>query len=272
MRLDTFFATHPIFTTAEVQDHVTSSGGSSDWLAGLLQYHRRKGHVIKIRRGLYAVAPTGADPATYPVDPFLVASRLAPDGVLSYHTALAFHGMAQSVREEFWITTCQPHVRPLDFRGMRFRATAPPARLEDVGFGVQDGERRGQDVRVTSVERTLVDVAARPGPGGGWEEVTHAWDDAAVVDIDVVVAYALLLSNATTIGKIGYLLERERDRWGVSQGDLAPLRERRPGSPVYVDRTAPRGHLAAEWNLIVPATGGDLEPSAAAFPYSGGEI
>lgn len=49
----------------------------------LLAYYTRTGRVVRVRRGLYAVIPPGADPASYPVDPRLVAAKLTPDAVVA---------------------------------------------------------------------------------------------------------------------------------------------------------------------------------------------
>ena len=71
----------------------------------LLRYHVRAGHLLKLRRGLYTVVPAGADPGASPVDPCLLASRLAGDAVLGDHTALELYGKAHSVFREFHFLT-----------------------------------------------------------------------------------------------------------------------------------------------------------------------
>ena len=95
MKHDAFFRTHPVFTGAELADHVSSSGEVGERAREtLLAYYRKTGRVVRVRRGLYAVIPPGADADSYPVDPFLVAAKMTPDAVLSHHTALEFHGRA----------------------------------------------------------------------------------------------------------------------------------------------------------------------------------
>ena len=42
----------------------------------LLSCHRKAGRVVRLRRGLYAVIPPGADPEPYMVDHFLVAAKI----------------------------------------------------------------------------------------------------------------------------------------------------------------------------------------------------
>ncbi|MFQ5644747.1 MAG: hypothetical protein ACE5FQ_13770 [Thiogranum sp.] len=63
--------------------------------------------------------------------------------------------------------------RPFVFRGQEFLAVPFPRVLSAQQaelFGVTIQRHAGGNVRVTSLERTLVDVLVRPDLGGGWEE------------------------------------------------------------------------------------------------------
>ena len=65
--------------------------------ASVLKQHVAAGRLLHLRRGLHAVVPRDPDPASHPVDPYLVATQLADDAVVAYHAALQFHGKAYSV-------------------------------------------------------------------------------------------------------------------------------------------------------------------------------
>jgi len=82
------------------------------------------GRLLRVRRGLYAVVPRGADPQAAPVDPYLVATALADDAVVAYHAALQFHGKVDSVSRRFHYLTCA-RARPSSFR----RADFVPVRV-----------------------------------------------------------------------------------------------------------------------------------------------
>ena len=78
-RHDAFFRQHPVFTGEELAEHLSSSGRvGARTQESLLAYHTKNGRLVRVRRGLYAVIPPGADRDTYPVDPYLIASRLTP--------------------------------------------------------------------------------------------------------------------------------------------------------------------------------------------------
>ena len=65
--------------------------------------------------------------------------------------------------------------------------------------------------RLTSLDRTLVDVLHRPDLAGGWEEVWRSLESVEYFDLDSVLEYALLLENATTAAKVGFFLEQHRE-------------------------------------------------------------
>ena len=255
-KLQAFFAAHPIFSRAELTTHLGDHrSGNPKAVDALLRYHVGAGHLLKLRRGLYAAVPTGADPGDCPVDPYLLASRLAGDAVLGYHTALELNGKAHSVFQEFHVLTGTA-IRPFRFRGQRFRAVAFPRKLvraDKERSGVETRDRAGLDLEVTGIERTLVDLFDRPDLGGGVEEVWRSLGTVEFFDLEAVTEYALLLGNATTVAKVGFFLEAHRERLMVSDAHLARLRHRRPCQPHYfAKRNTGNARLVAGWNLVVP--------------------
>ena len=84
------------------------------------------------------------------------------------------------------------------------------------------------EIRVASLERTLVDVLDRPDLSGSWEEIWRSLESIEFFDLDKVVEYALLLGNATTVAKVGFFLEQHRESLMVEDRHLQPLHEVRP--------------------------------------------
>ncbi len=253
---DTFFRRHPVFTGEELAEHLSDGGlPGARTQESLVAYHTRTGRLVRIRRGLFAVIPPEADGDTYPIDPYLIASRLTPDSVLSHHTALELHGRAYSVWQHLTYLASRP-VAPLAFRSHVYRGARFPEALVRLGkehFGVSTMERYGMSLRVTDLERTLVDVLDRPRHAGGWEEVWRSLESVEFFDLDKIVEYALLLGKATTASKVGFYLDQHREALMVEESHLAALRNQRPKQPHYVDRRRNRdGRLVAEWNLVVP--------------------
>lgn len=256
MKHERFFRKHPVFTGKELKRHLSAMGEVGPRTReSLLDYHRKTVHVILIRRGLYAVIPTGVNPDTYPVDPFLIAAKLTADAVLSHHTALEVHGYAYSIREHLTYSASRP-VPPATFRSHAFRGVKFPEALCRAGkedFGIITVDRVGLEIRVTCLERTLVDVLDRPDLSGSWEEIWRSLETIEFFDLDQVVEYALLLGNKTTIAKVGFYLEQHRESLMVEERHLKPLHDQRPRQPHYLDSSNRKsGKLVADWNLVVP--------------------
>lgn len=256
MKLPHFFATHPVFTHEDLVEFLSGKGSTNvKTRESILHHYTKSGRLLRVRRGLYLTVPLGFAPERCPVDPYLVASRMAPDAVLAYHTALELHGKAYSVREEFTYLT-RTGSRPLNFRGQRYRGVGCPKELLQKGresFGVVSVDRQGLDVRVTSLERTLVDVLDRPSLGGTWEEIWRSLELVEFFDLDKVVEYARLLNNATTAAKVGFFLEQHSDTLMPNEDHLEHLRSLTPKKPHYMvhnGRTA--GRFMKKWNLVVP--------------------
>lgn len=256
MKHEEFFRKHPVFAGHEFAEHLLAGGEvGSRAQEALLAYHRKTGRVVLVRRGLYAVVPAGADPHSYPVDSFLVAAKLTKDAVVSHHTALELHGRAYSVQEHFTYSASRP-LNPITFRCHVFRGAKFPKALRRAGkesFGVSTADRAGMEVRVASLERTLVDVLNRPDISGSWEEIWRSLECVEFFDLDRVVEYALLLENATTAAKVGFFLEQHREPLMVEDRHLKPLHDLRPRQPHYLERVKREpGRLVSEWNLVVP--------------------
>jgi predicted transcriptional regulator of viral defense system len=140
---------------------------------------------------------------------------------------------------------------------MEFRSVSPPAGLVRAGredFGIIQIDRLGQDVRVTSLERTLVDVIDRPKLSGGWEETWRSLETVPYFDIDQIVEYAILLGKRKTIAIVGLYLEQHAKELMATDTQLAILEQKRPAEPQYVTKptSAERGKLVSRWNLVVP--------------------
>jgi len=256
MKVQDFFATHPVFTYKEFVDFLSTQGSRNvKTRESILNHYIKTRRLLRIRRGLYLTVPAGAIPESCPFDPYLLASKMAPDSVLAYHTALELHGKAYSVYEEFVYLT-QSGSRPLNFRGQKYRGVAFPKRLRDKGqesFGVVSVYRSGLVAQVTSLERTLVDVLERPSLSGTWEEIWRSLELVEFFDLDKVVEYTMHLGNATTAAKVGFFMEQHKDTLMPDEDHLDRLRSLIPVQPHYMVRNGRKaGRFVGGWNLVVP--------------------
>ena len=251
-----YFAAHPVF---RLEDFAAAHQAGdelkpSSSLASVKQ-HADAGTLLRVRRGVYAVVPRGQTPETVVVDPYVLATHLAPDAVVAYHGALQFHGRAHSLTRRVPFLT-STRAKPFDFRGTAFIPVPVPPPLRtfpDLGGGVLEKMRDGASVRVTSLERTLVDVLDAPRHGGGWEEIWRSLESVEFFDLDAVIEYAFKLASAVTVAKVGFYLEQHREALMVEDQHLERLRAGAPRRPMYLERGKREpGKLLSRWNLVVP--------------------
>jgi predicted transcriptional regulator of viral defense system len=249
-----FFSAHPVFTRDDFAEAIADGRkASSQTVDSHLGRYLRAGRIGRVKRGVFFAAAPGETAEKSPVDFLLVASRLAPDAVLGYHTALEAHGYAQSVYERLFFLT-QHKAKAVTFRGRVFVPVAPPRVLQRQRLShtlTMEVERRGLPCRVTSLERTAVDALDRPDLTGGLEEAWRSLSAIPLLDLGAVLDYVRLRNLATLASKVGLFLERHRDHFSVPARVLEELRSLRPRAPHYLDRSA-RGKLVPAWNLIVP--------------------
>jgi predicted transcriptional regulator of viral defense system len=113
--------------------------------------------------------------------------------------------------------------------------------------------RDGLSVKVTTLERTLVDVLDAPRHGGGWEEIWSSLEAVEFFDVDAVTEYALKLGSAVTVAKVGFFLEQHREELMLDDQHLERLRKHAPSQPMYLERgKRESGKLLRRWNLVVP--------------------
>ena len=249
-----FFARHPVFTREEfVEARAAADSRRSPRTADrLLSRYVSQGRLIGVRRGLYASVPLGTSPDEYPVDPYLVATKLAPEATVAYHSALQFWGKVYSVWNRVAVVAPR-HFRPFEFRGTEFQRVSPPSGVsESMSARTVEESYGGGVARVTTVERAFVDVLDRPTLGGGWEEIWRSLEMVELFDLEAVFDYALELGSDLTVARVGLFLDQHKEGLFLAAADLECLVEHVPRQPRYLDSTRMPGRLVHPWNLVVP--------------------
>lgn len=266
MTPEAFLATHPLFTREELARVLMDRGSRAPGtVSSHLARWRRQHRIFKVKEGLYVRLDPDADPAAQGIDFLALASHLAPDGALAYHTALEAHGVAQSLFERLTFATWTK-TRSLRFQGREFVPVRPREALRRSGNKnrwIELMDRSGAEVRVTSLERTVADVFDRPDLAGGADEVWRSSAGVAALDLRELESYVHALGSRTLAAKVGFYLERRALDLAAPQALLERLRKRAPRSPVYFDRRR-KSRFAARWNLMVPeawVTPSDSDPA-----------
>jgi predicted transcriptional regulator of viral defense system len=119
MKPEFFLASSAVFSREEFVSAMRGRGLADATVDSHLTRWRRQGRIVRVKPGVFlrAEVPGHMQPAN--PDYLALASRMAPDAVLAYHTALEAHGMAQSAFERFTFLTWTK-ARPTTVLGHRF--------------------------------------------------------------------------------------------------------------------------------------------------------
>jgi predicted transcriptional regulator of viral defense system len=212
----------------------------------------RKGWLQRVGRARYLLNPSQHGAAQLPdADPFRVGSHIVHPYYFGYATAAELWGfLLEAGRVYYIVTTARTSVHvehPAQFRFVRKAAKQ--------FFGVQRLTRRGESLRVSDPERTLLDCAERPEFSGGIGGLVQVISRAKpTLNWDRLSQYLERGGNRSLALRVGYLAERVRPsirpprrwahRWSARPGEpWVPL-----GPPRTYGRRGPRD---AHWRLIL---------------------
>lgn len=254
--LDEFLEHAPVFTLSELVQWLQKNPAKTPRAAAynFIKNRRRSGQLAVVKEGLYFVVRPGATATRTPLDEFLIASKLAPDATLAFHTALDVLGFGHSLFSTHYYFSKTPR-RPIRFRKALFRCVKFPTTLlkgHAYEFGLEKVERLGQKIVTTGKERTLVESLEHPEYSGGFEEMYRSLEKLPYLQFDTLVKYLDLRRKKKLYAVAGFFLEQHREEFHVEESLLRQLESTKPSTPDYWDRAKKESAFAKRWNLVVP--------------------
>lgn len=247
-----FLNTHSVFTMNEYMSAINKNRITA--YNNLKMNYMANGKVISIRKGLYAVVPPGSNPEKYKADEILIASRLADDAVLAFHTALEVMGYSHStVYRYYYYTNSQK--RSIKINNREYRSVQYPKRMNKPlpeSIGVTEQAYHDLKVRLTDRERTFIDCINKPDYAGGIEEVYRSIEKYPYLDFDKMLDYMEILGSRVSYARVGYFIEQHREKLFAEETILQKIEANIPSSVVYFDPKRKKGKLIKKWNLVVP--------------------
>lgn len=242
----------PVFTLADARRALGASAQvTSNLLSGLV----RQGWIVRVRRGVYEVAPIWATRGSFESDRFAGLSQsLEPPYYVGYRSALELYGwLQQPVVGRLWIAVPQP--RRL-LQTPRDRVVWVVTKADRFDWGVTQRWLGSAKLSVSDPERTFLDCLHLPRHAGGITEVAAALIQAwSTLDLDRLTAHLDRLGNTSVVRRLGVLAE------SVELAEASRLTQRLPrrrwrGRPVSLDPSLPAGgEINRRWavRMNVPA-------------------
>jgi predicted transcriptional regulator of viral defense system len=242
----------PVF---ELSDAQRLLGASTQVTSNLLSRLAKQGWIVRVRRGVYEVAPIWAEPGSYGVDRFTaLAHSLDPPYYVGFRSALELYGWLQHpVIGRLWVAV--PSQRR-SLRTPRDRVVWVVTSTRRFDWGLRDHWIGTVRFRVSDPERTLLDCLHLPRHAGGIVEVAgslaRAWP---TLDHQRLNSHAVRMDIASVTRRLGALLDALAvDGEGVLESQ-PPKRWR--GRPVSLDPNLPAiGEVNRRWGvrMNIPAS------------------
>lgn len=198
---------------------------------------------------------------------FQLATSLVHKSYLSHYSAVYLNGLTTQVPKSIYITFEQSRKQNVN-RELKQksidgafskpqRKTGAKAIYKDYTFIIHNGmftARQGvthiNNIPVTDIERTLIDIMVRPGYGGGVYAVLNAFREASDrVSLNKLIA---ILDNMSFIypyyQSLGFYLEKA----GYNSKRLEKLRNREKPFTFYLTYDMEKKDYSKEWNLYYP--------------------
>ncbi len=250
----------------------------STTVATFIKDLERKGRLKKVRLPFPQGAVNGWTWGDVPL--LEVIQALVQYTHYSHYTAVRIHGLTEQVPKIVYVTQERPHSRTSSTPPEPYAQAAidsafkRPPRISGNEF-VQDGTRfvllfgadhgaagvttqrvnwggdRDLELKVTTLERTLIDIAVRPSYSGGVAEVARAFEAAKESGVSINTLSALLQKMEFGYPyhqAIGYYLERA----GYRSGQIDLLKKFPRQRDFYLAHDMGQTEYVKAWRLFVP--------------------
>jgi predicted transcriptional regulator of viral defense system len=207
-----------------------------------------RGVAARLRPGLFILVPLelGME-REYVGSPLVVAREIVHGGAyyLSHGTAMGVHGML--TQPQLVVTVSSPKARrSVTAGGTPFRFVR--CRRRDLFGLTEHWATKQEQVKVSDLERTIVDGLRRPEYCGGVTEVAKGlWTRRRDVNVDRLLGYAKRIRVGAVVRRLGYLLET----YQMAEAPvLDRLRRRLTATYVRLDPVLPpEGKRLRRWRL-----------------------
>lgn len=230
----------PVFSIEQVNQLTHNQETSRSVLKRLLQ----KELIQKIKRNLYSCV----NPATGFViaSRYQIASAVTETAYISHHTAFEFYGLTNQVYYEVYVSS-QSKFREFKFDNIVYKYI--PSKSQD-GV-VKPFNHPG--VRITDIERTVIDSIQDFSRIGGLEELLNSLRNVSYLDEEKLRHYLMLYNLKILYQKTGYLLEKLKTVLNISEEFISFCQSKIGKSSRYlsIDQFSNEQYVK-KWQLIVP--------------------
>ncbi len=229
-----------VFSLYNVDELYSNRNSATSALRALV----KKDLVKKIKKNLYVC--NDIETRTPVADKYKIGSSITKDAYISHHSALEFHGVGHQLFFEVYVSSIHAF-KPFEFEGITFRYVNSKS-LE----GVQT-HSTNRGVRVTDLERTVIDCIKDLDKAGGIEEFLQCLRLITFLDSNKLMQYLKMYNTQFLYQKTGFIFEHFQDELKLPQDFLYFCKQNIQKSKRYLTEQNEKDlTYNAKWRLLVP--------------------
>ena len=245
---------HQIISVGDIETTLEVAPNAAREIASRLT---EKGWLDRLFPGTYLIIPLAAgEKSMYTTHEYLIAAHVAEPMYIGYYSALSHHGLTEQVPRTVYVVT-PTRAQSREIHGVPYRVTTVTERKF---FGTTPTSVEGTTVRVSDLEKTLVDCADHPEFCGGIRELANAIRaaDEQGCAWETVGEYLERLDNGAATKRIVYLA----DQLGIDLPTREALVASFTSGYSLLDSTRPEtGSTDSTYRLRVNVEPATLEPA-----------
>jgi predicted transcriptional regulator of viral defense system len=222
---------------------VTAFIGDENAAKEILRRYRKQGLISQVRRDLYVA--TDLATKTSLASKFEIAGNITPSSYLACHAALEYHGLAHQVFYRLYIASNEAF-RAFDYDGVSY-VCCPSASDVGVVRPVTDAF-----VRVTDLERTMLDCINRIDLCGGLEELVQCFAVITYVNERKLLEYLHHFDKQFLYQKTGFILGYFQKEMNLSDAFFTLCQSKTGKSTRYLTDAPASDVYFREWKLCAP--------------------
>ena len=245
---------HQIISVDDIETTLEVAPNAAREIASRLT---EKGWLDRLFPGTYLIIPLAAgEKSMYTTHEYPIAAHVAEPMYIGYYSALSHHGLTEQVPRTIYVVT-PTRAQSRGIHGVPYRVTTVTERKF---FGTTPTSIEGTTVRVSDLEKTLVDCADHPEFCGGIRELANAIRaaDEKGCAWETVGEYLERLDNGAATKRIVYLA----DQLGIDLPTREALVASFTSGYSLLDSTRPEtGSTDSTYRLRVNVEPATLEPA-----------
>lgn len=209
----------------------------------ILRRYKKQSLISQVRRDLYVATDLASKVSL--ATKFEIAGHITPSSYLAYHAALEYHGLANQVFYELSVSS-KEIFHSFDYDGIRYKCYMSRS---EVGLVTPVTDSL---VRVTDLERTVLDCIDRIDLSGGLEELVACFAIITYVNESKLLDYLSHFGKQVLYQKAGFILGYFQKEMKLSDTFFDQCRSKIGKSTRYLTDTQESDTYFSDWKLCAP--------------------